>query len=197
MEMKLVSLTVLAAFASVTVLAFETAAVDPPASQQQAKAQADALKDFQKRLDDYLDLRSDLAEKLGPLRPTADSAELTARQEALAAAIRAARKNARRGDLIPEPVASQIRAAVVADLKNRNREARQATVAEVPTGIALVINRQYPANAALPTVPPLLLSRLPPLPDNLQYRFANRDLVLLDGDTQIIVDYVVNVLPPH
>ena len=46
-------------------------------------------------------------------------------------------------------------------------------------------------------MPPLLLSRLPRLPDNLQYRFYGRHVVLLDGDLQIIVDYIPNVLPPH
>jgi hypothetical protein len=195
MEMRLLSVTVVAALALTTGWAFDAARVDPPAGQQLTKAQADALKDFQKRLDAYLDLRSDLAKKLEPLKPTANAAELAARQDSLAAALRSARKNAKQGDLIPEPVASQIRATILEDLKNRNREAKQATIEEVPKGVVLVINRPYPAKAALPTVPPLLLAKLPKLPDNLQYRFANRDLVLLDGDTQIIVDYIVNVLP--
>ena len=60
-----------------------------------------------------------------------------------------------------------------------------------------VINRTFPEDAALPTVPPLLLSKLPQLPDNLQYRFFGRHLVILDADTQIIIDYVANALPPH
>ena len=46
-------------------------------------------------------------------------------------------------------------------------------------------------------MPPLLLRELPRLPDNLQYRFFGRHVVLLDGDTQLIVDYIANVLPPH
>jgi hypothetical protein len=46
-------------------------------------------------------------------------------------------------------------------------------------------------------VPPLLLSTLPRLPDNLQYRFYGRHLVILDGDVQIIVDVIANVLPAH
>ena len=39
--------------------------------------------------------------------------------------------------------------------------------------------------------------QLPALPDNLQYLFVGRHIVLLDGDTQLIVDYVDNVLPPR
>ena len=54
-----------------------------------------------------------------------------------------------------------------------------------------------PDTAALATVPPLLLNSLPRLPDNLQYRFMDRHIVLLDGDTRLIVDYILNVLPTH
>ena len=66
------------------------------------------MDEFQQRLDAYLKLREDLARKLKPLSTTASAAELAARQESLAAAIRAARKNAKHGDLIPPAVAAQI-----------------------------------------------------------------------------------------
>ena len=155
----------------------------------------DPLKDFKARLDAYIKLRSDLADKLKPLSPTGSAAELASRQESLAAAIRESRKGAKKGDLIPIPVADAIRAVIAEDLKARTAEARKAAFAEVPA-VAVVINKTYPAQAALPTVPPLLLNRLPPLPDNLQYRFAGRHLVILDGDTQIMIDYVEGVLPP-
>src|SRR5690349_2950619 len=55
-----------------------------------ANPQAIALSEFQSRLQKYLDLRSDLSRKLKPLSPTPDSAELAARQDTLAAAIREA-----------------------------------------------------------------------------------------------------------
>jgi hypothetical protein len=35
------------------------------------------------------------------------------------------------------------------------------------------------------------------LPDNLQYRFFGRLVAILDGDVQIIIDYVADALPPH
>jgi hypothetical protein len=168
--------------------ASQAAAVDP---------QDAALQEFQRRLNDYIKLRTDLAKKLKPLSPTSDAAELAARQEGLAAAIKAARKDAKRGDLIPVRVAGQIRTTVAADFRNRNQQARRGEVEEVSDGVVIGINRTYPAKAALPTVPPLLLAKLPILPDNLQYRFVNRHMVILDGDTQVVIDYIVNVLPPH
>src|SRR4051794_31888220 len=57
--------------------------------------------DFQARLEGSLKLRETLAKRLTPLSPTASAADLAARQESLAAAIRSERKNARQGDLIP------------------------------------------------------------------------------------------------
>ncbi len=159
--------------------------------------QAAALYEFQQRLNAYLQLREELSRKLKPLSPTASAAELAARQTALAAAIIASRKTARPGDLIPPAAAARIASVCLEDFHFRNPQAKKATLQEVPRAPRPAINRIFPEDAALPTVPPLLLSKLPQLPDNLQYRFYGRHIVILDGDTQIIADYVSNVLPPH
>jgi hypothetical protein len=167
-------------------------------SQKEAvNPQAAAVHEFQQRLNDYLELREALSKKLKPLSTTPSAAELTARQQALAAAIRAARKAARPGDLIPAAAAAQIEYVCLEDFHFRNPEAKRATLQEVSRAVRPAINQTFPEDAALPTVPPLLLSKLPQLPDNLQYRFFGRHIVILDGDTQIIVDYVPNVLPPR
>jgi hypothetical protein len=166
-------------------------------ASQVVNPQAAALADFQQRLNGYLKLRADLADKLKSLSPTPSASELSARQESLAAGLRAARKAAKQGEMIPPPVAEQIAKTVQDDFRRRNPDAVKATLAEVPDVPRPTINRTYPENAALPTIPPLLLKSLPLLPDNLQYRFYGRHVVLLDGDTQIIVDYIPNVLPPH
>ena len=165
------------------------------AAQTTAAVQKAALKDFEKRLGAYITLRKALSRKLEPLRTTDDATELSNRQKTLAAAIAQARNGATRGDLIPPEVAAQIKEAVVADLATREAQAKRATLEEVPD-IPLHLNRPFPADAALTTIPPLLLARLPALPDNLQYRFAGRHLALLDGDVHIVLDYVERVLPP-
>jgi hypothetical protein len=160
-----------------------------------ANPKAAALNDFSKRLQAYLSLREDLGKKLQPLSPTVSASDLQARQQALAAALRTARTGAKQGDLIPVPVQKQIRETVLADLKRRSPSARKAAYEEVPTGPMPGINKNYPEKAALPTVPPLLLASLPKLPDNLQYRFYGRHVVILDGDVEIVVDYVEDALP--
>src|SRR5215204_287681 len=88
-------IAVLACAAQVAILA-RTASPAEPA--QATNAQAVQLQEFQDRLAKYLQLRSDLAKKLKPLS-TASAAELTAQQDSLASAIRAARKDAERGDI--------------------------------------------------------------------------------------------------
>jgi hypothetical protein len=158
---------------------------------------APAVQEFEQRLVEYLNLRRALSEKLVPLAPTASGRELASRQAELATALRTARSAAKPGDLVPPSVASQIQALVVEDFKQRTAADERATFSEVPNAAQPAINRTYPANAALPTVPPLLLLRLPRLPENLQYRFYGRHLVVLDSDARIIVDYIANVLPPH
>ena len=176
-------------------LACSAGLLQAQAAPAKADPQTTALQEFQKRLNGYVELRTKLAHDLRPLKTTANAAELAARQESLAAAIRQTRKNARVGDLIPTPVAELVRRTIQSDFQNRAPDARRAAVSEVTGGIAPVINRPYPAQAALPTIPPLLLAKLPLLPDNLQYRFLGRHVVILDGDTEIIIDYVANVLP--
>ena len=179
-------MTSLLAALTITAIVAQTPAANPKAA---------ALNDFSKRLQAYLTLREDLGKKLQPLSPTTSASDLQARQQALAAALRTARTGAKQGDVIPLPVQQQIRETVIADLKRRSPAARKAAYEEVPTGPVPGINKNYPEKAALPTVPPLLLASLPKLPDNLQYRFYGRTIVLLDGDVEIVVDYIENALP--
>lgn len=179
-------MTIAIAALALAALVAQAAPVNPKAA---------ALSDFSKRLDAYLQLREDLGKKLKPLAPTASAADLQARQEALAAGLRTARAGAKQGDLVPPAVQQQIRESVRADFRRRSPATKRAALEEVPNGPMPAINRHYPERAALPTVPPLLLANLPQLPDNLQYRFFGRHVVILDGDVEIVVDYVANAVP--
>jgi hypothetical protein len=178
-------------------IALAGASAAPLPQKEAVDPQATALYEFQQRLNAYLHLREEFSKKLEPLSLTPSAAELTARQDAVATALKTARQTAKQGDLIPPAVAAQITNSCVEDFHFRNPQAKRATLQEVPRAPRPAINRTFPEDEGLPTVPPLLLSKLPQLPDNLQYRFYGRHIVILDGDTQIIIDYVPNVLPPH
>jgi hypothetical protein len=159
--------------------------------------QALALQGFQTRLKAYLALREELSRKLKPLSSTPSATELTARQNSLATAMMAARATAKRGDLVPKLVAEQIATTISEDFRRRNTVATKGTLKEVPVAAVPQVNKVYPPGDAMPTVPPLLLKNLPQLPDNLQYRFFGRSIVILDGDLQLIADVIPGVLPPH
>ena len=163
---------------------------------QAVNPQAAAQAEFQKRLAAYVALKSDLNRRLGPLSTALSAAELATRQRQLATAIQEARKSSRPGDLFAPPIVQVITETIKTDLARRPLTDKRAAFEEVPTGTRPVLNRVYPVGAALATVPPLLLNNLPRLPDNLQYRFFDRHVVLLDGDTELIVDYILDVLPP-
>jgi hypothetical protein len=126
--------------------------------------QAADLQEFQQRLDAYLQLRAALLRGLKPLTETPDAAELAARQNALAAALKKARAGARPGDLVPAGVAAQIAATIRDDFARRTAADERATFSEVAHAPRPVTNQTYPAAAALPTVPPLLLHNLPRRP---------------------------------
>ena len=172
-------------------------AVSASGAAQPAPGLNEGLKEFQRQLDLYLKLREELSRKLKPLSLTPSADELSARQTALANAISSARQGAKHGNLVNPAVAAHITRIVTADFRRRNPAAENAALKEVPRAPRPVINKAYPADAALPTVPPLLLADLPRLPDNLQYRFFGRHIAILDGDVQIIIDYVADALPAH
>ena len=62
--------------------------------------------------------------------------------------------------------------------------------------VRLAVNADYPAAAALSTVPPSVIFTLPVLRKEVEYRFVNRDLVLLDVEANLILDFPGSPAPP-
>jgi hypothetical protein len=61
--------------------------------------------------------------------------------------------------------------------------------------VALKVNAPYEADASFSTVPSPLLMKLPQLPEEVEYRFVGKHLVLRDTKADMIVDYILNVVP--
>ena len=59
-----------------------------------------------------------------------------------------------------------------------------------PGEFAHQINGDYPKRQSLSTVPPNILAALPRLPDDVQYRFLGRHLILHDTRANVIVDRI-------
>ena len=62
--------------------------------------------------------------------------------------------------------------------------------------VKLAVNASYPSAAPLSTVPPTVLLTLPILRKEVEYHFVNRDLVLLDVEANLILDFIKNAAPP-
>jgi hypothetical protein len=148
-----------------------------------------ALNLFSKRVAAYASLRAGLP--VGAPRLTSSAEELLRDVEALGAAIRARRVDAKVGDIFTPDVSAAFRRVIgrsfrlanepPADVLARNR-------AELlPGAPALAINARFPwqLGAAMPTC---LLVDLPPLPGMLQYRLVDRDLLLVDIDAGLVID---------
>jgi hypothetical protein len=61
--------------------------------------------------------------------------------------------------------------------------------------VPLKINVKYPEKEPLSTVPPNVLLSLPKVPEELEYRFVGKYLILRDARANIIVDFIPNAIP--
>ncbi len=158
-------------------------------------AEDTARREFEQRVEAYVQLHRTLENGLPPLEPTANVERVLARRTALVNAIRTARNRSKPGEIFVPSVQNYFRALIATSLKSRPVEEAQAILSEVPRAAAVRVNSEYPESAALATIPPELLSQLPPLPPELEYRFLGKALILRDADANLVVDYVENAIP--
>jgi hypothetical protein len=162
-----------------------------------AKVNPDAktLQDFQARIEQYQDLHKSAAKKGPRLKETEEPAKITAAQDAIASNIRAARKDARAGDIFTPEIRQLFRRLMYPELKGAEGAETKETIKEdAPSAVRLVVNAKYPEEQPLPTVPPNLLASLPKLPENLEYRIVGKTLILRDVDANLIVDFIPNAI---
>src|SRR4051812_1251415 len=145
----------------------------------------DALAVFRTRVLAYAELRRELQKGLPPQRVTADRAETRRTERALARRIRVARAGGRRGDIFTAPITVAFKKALVQQMDGGTWA---AIMDDNPGGVHTDINGAYPGKTPLSTVPPNILSALPALPDEIEYRFVGRDLVLLDTAAGVVLD---------
>jgi hypothetical protein len=149
---------------------------------------------FEDRTSAYILLQKKIEGSLPPLEPTSDPARLAAHQAALARGVREARADAKQGDIFGD-AAPAIRAITLDDAKRREVADLYAQMQEVPPAAPPAVNADYPKQSPLASTPPLLLLRLPHLPEGLEYRFLGRDLILRDSKANVIADFVPEAVP--
>ncbi|HVP27962.1 MAG TPA: hypothetical protein VMW35_02225 [Myxococcota bacterium] len=159
-----------------------------------APLQGAVAKQFVQRTRSYGELRKSAVAGLPKLVETPSPVEISAREKAVAEAIRARRAGAKRGDVFGD-AGPAIQALVRADWSQRPSAERKAAWAELPPVSAPAVNAPYPPTLPLATFPPELLTLLPQLPKSMEYRFAGPHLILRDVDANLVVDVLPDVLP--
>ena len=176
----------------------------PPAHAQQTlkggnvNSDAGLLADFKARVDAYDTLRKDLQKKSPPLKQTDDPAKIALAEKALAQQIRAARADAKPGDIFTPATRALFRRLLNPAVKGPDGAENKAAIkddAPAPKDIPFKINAEYPKDEALSTVPPDVLKALPPLPEYLQYRFVGKHMLLYCTRGNLIIDYMLNAIP--
>ena len=140
--------------------------------------------DFQTRVERYLELRRTLEEGLPRLTLTDDPAAIGTAEVALAKRIRVAR-GPKEGTLFTPAVSAEFKRLL---LLTMTADTLAAIMDENPGEFSHRINGTYPKTRALSTVPSNILALLPRLPDDIQYRFLGRHLILHDTRANVILD---------
>lgn len=146
-----------------------------------------SLADFTAKMDAYAALRRSLQEGLPELRVTDRPGEIRQAEQLLAQRIRAARAGVGRGDIFTEDIRR--------GFKQLLRPVTNAATCEVirddnPGEFSYAVNSDYPKNKPFSSVPAAMLAVLPRLPEDVWYRFLDRDLILHDSRANVILDRI-------
>lgn len=164
-------------------------------AQTRTNPDAQIMVDFKQRIDKYMELHNKLKREVPPLKETKDAAKIEAAQDGLADKIRAARKDAKPGEIFTPEIKDHLRRLMSPETKGvEGAQTKEALKEDAPKSIPIRVNAKYPEAAALPTMPPNLLAALPKLPEELEYRIINKDLILRDVQANVIVDYIQNAI---
>jgi hypothetical protein len=165
------------------VLAASVGYAQAPATHQDGNV----VTQFNTRVWAYVELRSELEKGLPVLAVTENRAETRRADRALAQRIRVARAKAKQGDIFTPAIGVEFRKAL---LREMNAHTWKVIMDDNPGDFEAQINGAYPEGKPLSTVPPNMLAVLPRLPDDVEYRFVGRHLILLDTRAMVILDRI-------
>ena len=196
----MIALSILA-FTSGSIIALSTETKEVSASlARPVDSGGDVLKAFEERVARYAELQNEVRSEIPLLRDKVGADQIAAHQHALAQGIRAARPNSSEGDIFFDGARDQLIRIVRNELQRPEGENLVETIELDEPGderllLRLAVNASYPEGVPLSTMPPNLLTKLPQLPRDLEYRFVGKDLVLRDVTANLFVDFVRDVIP--
>jgi len=152
--------------------------------------------EFRRRVDDYMALQKQLDSTLKRPPDKATPQEIDAHQRALLALVAKARSDAKPGHIFSPDMQKYVRGVLSRVLEGPDGKTLKASIMdENPPSTVVQVNGRYPDTVPLSTMPPDVLAALPPLPEELEFRFVGDRLVLLDTKAHLIVDYVEGAFP--
>jgi hypothetical protein len=156
-----------------------------------------AVEQFRQGVDVYIVLRQAVVTQIPPPAVSSDVAAIAAAVDRLAEAIRAARPTARAGDIFTPQSSSAIRRRIAAVLE-RSHGKLAGLLVEIdgeapPVPARLFVNGRFDWQYGA-SMPADFIAVLPALPSPLQYRFVDRDLVLVDIEAGLVVDVLPRAL---
>jgi hypothetical protein len=179
--------------------AAQTPAATPTAAAAQVTVSPKhkaAFAAFEARVKEYVSLRESIEAKMPKLPKNATPEQIESHKTAFQEAVRAARTSAKQGDLFVPVLAAHIRAVIKSETPTRvKREVRETVQGSEVKAVPLRVNYPYPDTEELLEMPPTLLLRLPQLPKQVRYRYVGRNMLLVDRENGLIVDFMTDALP--
>lgn len=171
------------------------------AQNSDVEKDARAQQEFNNHMERYVALHRQMAPGTPHIKPSGSGANILQQQDTLAQKIQAARngKDSKEGNVFTPEVSAyfrrQIEAAYMA-----NGAGIQASLEATEPGAEqgdgkVVVNQPFPQNSPHSSMPPTILLRLPRLPNCFQYEIVNRDLVIRDMESHLVVDVLRNAIP--
>lgn len=173
-------------------------AVQLSAAAQNALSPEDRkiMSEFERQAKEYSLMRERLEEKLPKLPKDATAEQIETHKTTFQKEVQAARVNAKQGEIFTPAAARLIRSIIKNEFDRKDRADLRKTVFEADNkGIPMKVNFPYPDSKEQVEMPPALLLVLPQLPKQLRYRFVGTNLLLLDRENGLIIDYMTAALP--
>ena len=156
---------------------------------------------FQSAVGEYMALREVVKQTTPPLKITPDAEDIRAASNAIAEGILRTRSSAKEGDIFNADVAELLRLRIGASSREPGCDVAEIVAAErddhgVPPPQRPLVHDRLDWGRGL-FMPWCVLRVLPLVPDELQFRFVERDLVLVDIEAGLVVDVLPDALPPR
>ncbi len=165
-------------------------------NSQVSAADKQTIQAFDSRVKAYLKLRTQVKDKLPKLSKDSTPEQIESYRKSFEEGMRTARAGARRGDVFNTTGSEYIRRTLKTEFDRKEKAELRKIVFEAENkDVPLRVNYPYPESKELTEMPPTLLLKLPQLPKEVKYRFVGRNLLLVDRDNNVIIDYMVNALP--